>query len=72
MLWYFPVIAWAKDFLPKRRPVIRLRMPGAMLLFRGSDRESIEATFDEGGRIVQMIVHTRSKSLNTRVPSRWL
>lgn len=71
MLWCRAVIAWAKDFLPRRRPVIRLRMPGSMLLFPGSTKESIDATFDEGGRIVQLIVHTRSKNLNARVPSRW-
>lgn len=34
-----------------------------MLLFPGSDREAIHATFDEGGRIIQLIIHTKSKSL---------
>jgi len=64
------VIAWAKNLLPRRSPVIRLRMPSAMRLYPGSDHESIDATFDEGGRIVQLVVHTRSKSLNT-ASSRW-
>lgn len=41
-----------------------------MRLFPGSDHERIDATFDEGGRIVQLVVHTRSKSFNTP-PSRW-
>ena len=42
-----------------------------MLLFPGSNKESIDATFDEGGRIVQLIVHTRSKNLSARPISRW-
>ena len=47
-------------------------MPERMLLFAGSDRESIDATFDAGRRIVQLIVHTRSQSLGASTPkSRW-
>lgn len=42
-----------------------------MLLFPGADRERIDATYDEGGRIVQLIVHTRSKSLANTPTSRW-
>jgi hypothetical protein len=44
-------------------------MPARMLLFPGSDQEAIDATFDAGGRIVQLIVHTKSKSLDRS--SRW-
>lgn len=51
--------------------MVRLRMPDSMVLFPGSDHESIDATFDEGGRILQLIVHTKSKALNTRFTSRW-
>lgn len=39
-----------------------------MLLFPGSDREAINASFDEGGRIIQLIVHTKSTSRNTTAP----
>ena len=56
------MIAWAKGIIRKRRP-IRLRQPQSFALFTGCDRESIDATFDPGGRIIQLIVHTRLKSL---------
>lgn len=59
------MITWAKNLLPRRLPVIRLRMPATMRIFPGSDHEAINATFDEGGRIVQLIVHTKNKSLGT-------
>ncbi len=51
--------------------MVRLRMPDSMILFAGSDGERINATFDEGGRILQLIVHTRSQSLGARSTSRW-
>ena len=67
-----PMIAWARDFLPRRRPpVVRLRMPDRMILFSGCDRESIDATYDEGGRMIQLIVHTRSRSLGDGHTSIW-
>jgi hypothetical protein len=56
------VIAWVKDLLRRRQP-IRLRLPQSFALITGSNRESIDATFDDGGRIVHLIVHTRLKSL---------
>ena len=63
------MLDFAKNFVPRWRRVIRLRMPSSMLLFPGSDHEAIDATFDEGGRIIQLIVHTKSKNLSR--PSRW-
>ncbi len=56
------MIAWARDFL-KRKQLIRLRLPQSFALVTDSDRESIDATFDQGGRIIHLIVHTRLKSL---------
>jgi hypothetical protein len=56
------MIAWARDLLRRRQP-IRLRLPQSFALVTGSDRESIDATFDPGGRIIHLIVHTRLKSL---------
>jgi hypothetical protein len=58
------MIAWASVFV-KRRRAIRLRQPGSFVLVSGSDRESIDAVFDAGGRIVHLIVHTRIKSLRS-------
>jgi hypothetical protein len=56
------MIAWAIDFL-RRRPVIRLRMPQSTVIFTGADREAIDGVFDEGGRIVHLIIHTRIRTL---------
>lgn len=56
------MIAWATEFLKRRRP-IRLRLPQSFALVTGSNRESIDAVFDSGGRLVHLIVHTRLSSL---------
>ena len=45
-------------------------MPSSTLLYTGSNQERIDAMFDEGGRIIQLIIHTRSRSLGQR-NSRW-
>ena len=58
------------NLLPRWRQIIRLRMPASMKLFAGSNHERIDATFDEGGRIVQLIVHTKSRSI-AQSSSRW-
>jgi hypothetical protein len=60
------MIAWARDFLHRRKHIIRLRMPQSMTLITGSNRESISATYDEGGRLVHLTVHTRLRSLRDR------
>jgi hypothetical protein len=52
-----------QKFLRPRPRFIRLREPEMFRLVTGADRERIEATFDAGGRIVSLIVHTRSRSL---------
>ena len=56
------MIAWATAFL-KRRPAIRLRNPQTFALVTGSNRESIDAIYDQGGRLVHLTVHTRIRSL---------
>ncbi len=57
------MFAWVKDHLRHKRFVIRLREPERFRLFTGRDQERIDATFDAGGRIISLIVHTRSRSL---------
>ena len=57
------MIYWATAWMRRRRRLIRLRPPQSMVLITGSDRESIDAVFDAGGRIVHLIVHTRLRSL---------
>lgn len=57
------MIAWAEHLVRKARRRIRLREPQRLTIVAGSDRESIDATFDEGNRLVHLIVHTRSASL---------
>lgn len=59
------MIDWVRNQLRRKRFVIRLREPAHFRLVTGANRESIEATFDAGGRIVELIVHTRSRSLRT-------
>jgi hypothetical protein len=58
------VIAWNRVF--RRRQLIRLRPPQSMTLVTGSDRESISAVYDAGGRLVHLTVHTRLRSLRER------
>lgn len=58
------MVAWLKRALPLRR-LIRLREPDRFHLVTGADCERIDATFDAGGRIVSLTVHTRSRSLRT-------
>lgn len=59
------MIAWIRNQLQGKRFIIRLREPDHFRLVTGAARESINATFDAGGRIVELIVHTRSRSLRT-------
>ena len=56
--------SWSRNLL-RRRPPIRLREPDQFRLVAGATRESIDALFDAGGRIVRLVVHTRSRSLST-------
>lgn len=58
-----PVIAWALQYL-RRRPPLRLRQPQNLVIYTGCAREAIDATFDEAGRIITLIVHTRLRSLH--------
>ena len=50
----------------KKKRVIRLRQPQATTLITGSDREAIDAIYDEGQRLVHLIIHTRQGSLRRR------
>lgn len=56
------MIAWALQIL-RRRPPIRLRQPQNLIIYTGANREAIDALFDEGGRLITLIVHTRIRSL---------
>ena len=59
------MIAPLIDLLGRRKKTIRVRMPQNFLLVTSSNKESIDATFDEAGRLVTLIVHTRVKSLRS-------
>lgn len=50
----------------KKKRVIRLRQPQSTTLITGSDREAIDAIYDEGQRLVHLIIHTRQGSLRRR------
>lgn len=56
------MIAWPSLFR-KRRRAIRLRQPQSFALITGANREAIDATFDVAGRIIHLVVHTRTVSL---------
>ena len=45
------------------RHLIRLRLPQTTTLITGSDREAIDAVYDEGKRLVHLIIHTRQRAL---------
>lgn len=62
------MIAWAEGWIRKSRARIRLREPQKLTIVTGCDREAIAATFDEGNRLVHLIVHTRSASLSRPRP----
>jgi len=64
------MISWATDWIRRNRAVIRLREPQSMTLFTGADREAIDAVYDAGQRLVHLTVHTRQRSLASRVASR--
>ena len=48
---------------PHDRHLIRLRLPQTTTLITGSDREAIDAVYDEGKRLVHLIIHTRQRAL---------
>jgi len=58
------MIAWADHLLERARRRIRLREPQRMTIITGSEQERIDATYDEGNRLVHLIVHTRHGSLS--------
>lgn len=64
------MIAWAEGWIRKTRTRIRLREPEKMTIVTGCARESIDATFDEGQRLIHLIVHTRHGSLSRRLMRR--
>ena len=57
------MIAWAQEFMRRKRHLIRLRQPQSTTLITGSDREAIDAVYDAGQRLVHLIIHTRQRSL---------
>lgn len=59
----FPMMSWAQEFMRRKRHLIRLRLPQTTTLITGSDREAIDAVYDEGKRLVHLIIHTRQRAL---------
>lgn len=62
------MIAWAEGWLEKAKRRIKLREPQRMTIITGSAQERIDATYDEGNRLVHLIVHTRFGSLSRPGP----
>ncbi len=60
------MIAWAQEFVRRKKRVIRLRQPQSTTLVTGSEREAIDAVYDAGNRLVHLIIYTRQRSLRTR------
>lgn len=60
------MIAWAQEFMRRKKRIIRLRQPQSTTLITGSDREAIDAVYDEGQRLVHLIIYTRQGSLQRR------
>ena len=57
------MIAWAQEFMRRKKRVIRLRQPQSTTLITGSDREAIDAVYDAGQRLVHLVIYTRQRSL---------
>ena len=58
-----PMIAFARDFMRRRRPHhIALAQPLRTLVVTGARRESIDAVFGPDRRLLQLVVHTRWRS----------
>jgi hypothetical protein len=58
------MICFSTDYMRrKQRERIRLRQPGSIVLFSGCDKERINAVFDGHHRILQLIVHTRTRQI---------
>lgn len=59
------MIAWAAEFLRPRKRMIRIREPQSFILHTNAPCEKIDAVFDPAGRIITLIVYTRTKSLRS-------
>ena len=58
------MICLSTDYMRRKQRVrIRLRQPQSMVLFSGSDKERINAVFDGHRRVLQLIVHTRTRQI---------
>ncbi len=44
---------------------IRLREPQSCTIITGAPTERIDARYDSGNRLVQLVIHTRHTSLST-------
>ena len=60
------MVDWLKRVWGEQPRMIRLRQPARFQLVAGAETERIEATFDAGGRLLSLTVHTRSRSLRER------
>ena len=67
------MICFSKDWMPSRKPrVIRLRMPKKVTIIRNCDEERIDAIEDPQGRLAEMIIYTKAKTLlRLRNQVRW-
>lgn len=57
------MIAWPEQLLRIKRR-IRLREPQVVAIVTGAAMERIDAEFDQGNRLVRLIIHTKSASLS--------
>ncbi len=57
------MIAWADQLLLRARRRIRLREPQVCAIITGAAVERIDAEYDAGNRLVRLVIHTRSASL---------
>ena len=61
------MISRVSDVLHRARKTIRLREPQSVVIISGAPREAIDATYDGANRLVNLVVHTRQRSMTERI-----
>lgn len=59
----YAMICRIVEWIARPRRPIRLPRPSGLILITGAKKESIHAIFDDTNRMIQLVVHTRQKSL---------
>ncbi len=67
------MICLSPEWFPRKKPgLIRLRMPRKVTIIRGCKKERIEAIEDERGRLAEMVIYTKSRTImRVRNVQRW-